>query len=218
MSVFEDYKLGKLSALMTWHGTFLAHVPVGDFLCHQSLDLASGEPPSLLVESSAFEDPIIDGFWLQKVYSRPIAFPKLKLLAKSNGFTSFECVDGHNLYPFGKGHLMTAEENTGKVYMDRDIEKDWERFLPISFDMLHGLSALLKGGRLTNEPGSLGAGFRLHVGANVSYGNVLFPISVNSNEIAKIGTNSASATIDQLSELVSFFIRDNTDKIHRVFL
>ncbi len=218
MFTLERYKAGKLTALLTWHGTFLTHVYVGDALGHQSLDLASGEQPNLLLDSAVLEAHTPDGFRLIKVNSLPIAFPKLRLLSNNDRFISFQCVDGYNLYPNGKGHLMTAEEKTGRIYMDRDVEKEWEQFIPVSFQLMSGLSVLLACGRLAGQAESSVGSFRLHVGATLTYGPHVFSINLNRDLILRIGNKTLTFNKNLSSEHVLLLIRDITGLDHEIYV
>ena len=218
MSNLERYKAGELLALLTWHGTFLTHVHVGDVLSHQPLDLASGEQPNLLLDRTSLESRIPTEFWLTKLYSLPMPFPKLQLYSHNSSFISFKCTNGYNLYPDGKGHLMTAEENTGRIYMDREVEKEWEQFTPLSSQLVSGLSILLANGRLTSQPESLSGNFRLHTGATVACGTHLFPINVNRDLLLRIGSKNSMPNANLSLKCGTSFIQDNTGLNHEVFM
>lgn len=119
---------------MDWHGWVLSHDPVQDFFSPAPFKPGIHPGVSALVPAS-LELP--HDVFFEKRVSMPRPFPKLEMLPAPDGLVYFRMKE-QNTYlksdpASGKGQIVTDSRN----------KAGWERFLPMTADLLRGLSTMI---------------------------------------------------------------------------
>ncbi|MFT8716421.1 hypothetical protein [Gluconobacter potus] len=164
---------------MDWHGGMLDHDPLKD--APTRTPFQPGRLPGLCaIVPPAFQFPCRP--FMEKRVSMPRAFPEMEMQELPHNRVAF-------FLPRHKTYLISVPFGSGLVDYYSPAQKEWETFLPLTLEMLRGLSLLITPDtlKLEDDTGEYLPTPTLHEQMTLRFGERNLPLFLNTDALTRIG-------------------------------
>lgn len=164
---------------MDWHGWMLDHDPLKDAPTRTLFQ--PGRLPGLCaIVPTAFQFPCRP--FMEKRVSMPRAFPEMEMQELPHNRVAF-------FLPKSETYLISVPFGSGFVDYHSPAQKEWETFLPLTLEMLRGLSLLVTPDalKLEDDTGEELPTPALHEQMTLRFGERNLSLFLNTNALTRIG-------------------------------